>query len=263
MFSRPTPFRLFSGATLLVIFAAIALYARFSGAAHPTRASSAELSVWPASPAESGGEVAATPAWEIYLPAEGHLAAQSEVLDVQSNAPALSEQIELTQVLEERHVELTNEQVMRLSEITSRYQAARRHYEASIARSTWIADGKLAVFIPAYPDAGEALRSDLFAEIARAFGAKKGAEIEANLASFFTPRFAAFGGADQSLQVAVSGEGASIEFLVTSTSVIPPAVSGQAPAVTVRRETHMLPLEDPTGREWGPLTTLFLRERQT
>lgn len=165
----------------------------------------------------------------------------------------LAEQAELRQLADPGLV-LTDAQWGDLAAITLHVQAVRQAFEATIARARPAPGGGYRVEIPAYPNAGDALRARFHAELEGKLGAEMSAAIVAGFGDRLEGRFGGFGLSAQTLDFTPAEDRTGSDYAVTRTITYwkQNALPDQP---TTRRETHFPGREDPAGHVWGPLLT--------
>jgi hypothetical protein len=131
-------------------------------------------------------------------------------------------------------------------------QAVRHAYEAEIAVAISREDGKQRLEIPAYVEAGAALRAEFYSGLLKELGQQAALEVAQKIADRLEARFAGFGAAVQTLDFSADGvQGADLG-TVTRTVVFWNE-DNAAEAAHTRSETIFPKLEDPDGLQWGPL----------
>ena len=108
--------------------------------------------------------------------------------------------------------------------------------------------GRYRLEVPAYPNAGDALRAKFDAELRAHLGENAAAEVVTHLGRALEGHFGGFGVSVQTLELA-GGE-------LTRTVRFWNAVEGSE-RLTTRRETHFPGLEDPDGQAWGALMSVL------
>lgn len=171
-------------------------------------------------------------------------------------AALIAEQASLEALAKEADVELSPRQWQALARATLHIQQVRQAYEATIATVMRSEDGRCRVEIPAYPDAGDALRATFREELEAELGAGTAAEVQGALGRALEGRFAGFGVSVQTLEFVAENPPAENGYEVTRTVRYWNAVEGGDRLVT-RRETHFPRLEDPAGDQWGPFLALL------
>ena len=133
-----------------------------------------------------------------------------------------------------------------LATVTLNTQAVRHAYEAEIAVATVSEGGEGRLEIPAYVEAGAALRTEFYGELLKALGEVAASEVVTKLSERLESRFAGFGAAVQTLDISLR------EGCVTRTVAYwdEPDLGGET---RTRRETIFPQMEDPDGLQWGPL----------
>ncbi len=173
-----------------------------------------------------------------------------------SGSAALEEQVELSQLATSRQLELTAEQLKVFATITNTIQAARRRYEASIAKVLPPRDDRLEMIVPMYSQVGDDLRSLYYQQLKQQLGPTVAQQIQQTLGADLETLFADFGSAEQGLEVAVAKMPSGPEYTVNSTAVFLTASSTNE-SYAIHRETHLLPMEDPSGATWADFVRLF------
>ncbi len=170
-------------------------------------------------------------------------------------ASLLAEEVELRQ-LTAVELPLSDEQWAEFAALTLHYQAVRQAFEATIARLSPAPGGGYRLEIPAYPNAGDALRTRFQTELGERLGSVAATAIDAQLGDRLEGRFAGFGLAVQTLDFTPAPDGAEADYAVTRTITF---WNRTAPLdrPTTRRETHFPGREDPTGHAWGPLLSVL------
>ncbi|HEU5079047.1 MAG TPA: hypothetical protein VFT72_07525 [Opitutaceae bacterium] len=168
----------------------------------------------------------------------------------------LSRAIELNMMADRADLELSADQLSKLTEITSYFQEVRNVYEASIAKlHSQLSGRRVLLQIPVYPAAGDNLRELYYAEIANGLGTAAAKEVRAKLGSQLENLFAGFGTSEQTLEL--TGQNvAATDLVLTRSAVFWKDVSPSG-AIVHREETHLLSLEDPDGAEWSSFLPLF------
>ena len=167
-------------------------------------------------------------------------------------AAVLAEEIELRALGEARAVSLTAEQWTAFAGLTLGHQAIRHAYEAEVAVVTEAGNGRHRMEIPAYVEAGAALRGEFYAALLSELGDLVAEEIVRKLSPELESRFAGFGAAAQTLEFSERASGIADGGSVTRTTVYwDEAVDGDA--LRMRQETFFPLMEDPDGLQWGPL----------
>jgi hypothetical protein len=170
-------------------------------------------------------------------------------------AALLAEEIELRALGGDVALSLTEREWMALAGVTLNTQAVRHAYEAEIAVATLREDGRQRLEIPAYVEAGAALRREFYAELLKELGESAAMEVVRKLSDRLEARFAGFGAGVQTLDFSTGsgrGEGALRAGSVTRTVVFWNE-SNATEATRTRSETIFPQIEDPDGLQWGPL----------
>lgn len=161
----------------------------------------------------------------------------------------IAEQAALRAMAQTTDLELSPRQWAALAAATAHMQAVRQAYEASRAVVTATAPGRYRLDIPAYPEAGDALREMFHAELHAQLGAATAKDVLAALGAALEGYFGGFGVGVQTLEFAAGS--AEADYQVTRTVRYWNSIEGQD-RLTTRRETHFPGLEDPDGHTWGP-----------
>jgi len=180
------------------------------------------------------------------------------------NPASFSTQIELGQLAAQHDLSLTPEQLKIFASVTNAVQAARHHYEASIAQMLPRRTNHLQMVVPMYSDVGDSLRNVYYGALRTQLGDEVATQIQHALGAELETMFGDFGASEQGFEVAVDHTAAGAEYTVNSTAVfwIAPTPTPTPAGVTngafaVHRETHLLPIEDPAGTTWGDFMRLF------
>lgn len=185
-------------------------------------------------------------------PVQSVLAAPAAVVPIalpQDGQAQLAEVVALQQ-LAGGELQLTPRQWATFAAVSSHFQAVRHAYEATLGEVRVTAPNQVRVEIPAYPEAGDALRARFFAELAAQMGHVAADEIGRRMGSKLEGYFAGFGVSVQTLEFEAGAQQAD-DYRVTRTIRYWDAVAaGQE--LNTRRETHFPALEDPSGHQWGP-----------
>jgi hypothetical protein len=151
---------------------------------------------------------------------------------------------------------LTEEQWRLFAGVTLHMQAVRQAFEATLALPTLHAGGRYRLDIPAYPDAGSALKARLHYELINAVGPQPAAEIIARLGGLLEAQFGGFGVGVQTLDFTAYAGESEDEYVVTRTVKKWEYANGLE-RVSTRRETFFPGIEDPTGHTWGPFLSVL------
>jgi hypothetical protein len=174
-----------------------------------------------------------------------------------ADASALvAEQVALQLLAKDCDLELSPRQWAALAAATAHLQAVRQAYEASLASVTRRDRGAYRLEIPAYPEAGDALRAQLHAAVREQLGPHSAEEVLARLGSALEGHFAGFGVSVQTLEFTAAAGASENDYQVTRTLHYWNSVEG-SDRLTTRRETHFPGLEDPSGHTWGPFLSVL------
>lgn len=168
----------------------------------------------------------------------------------------IAEQVALQLLARDCDLELSPRQWAALAAATAHLQAVRQAYEASLASVTRRDRGAYRLEIPAYPEAGDALRAQLHAAVREQLGPNTAEEVLARLGSAFEGHFAGFGVSVQTLDFTAAADAQENDYQVTRTLQYWNSVEG-GDRLTTRRETHFPGLEDPSGHTWGPFLSVL------
>lgn len=197
------------------------------------------------------------------MPAPRSLSPQSPAASLNPHdAAGLAEQSALRLLARDADLELTARQWAAFATATAHIQTIRQNFEATLASVKQMPDGRYRMEIPAYATAGDALRTQLTAELVRQLGDETATEILAVLGSRLEGYFGGFGVSVQTLDFAAAASPNSPEdFQVTRTVRYWNAVEGGSELRT-RRETHFPGLEDPSGEAWQPFLARLSESRR-
>jgi|GEM_PF-3897600 len=204
-------------------------------------------------------------------PYAGHLSAiekpnisPSRVDACAGNPASFAVQVELSQLAALHQISLTPEELKAFAAITTAAQSARHRYEASIAQVLPRHSDRLEMVVPMYSEVGDDLRTVYYQALRTQLGESLAAQIQQVLGADLETMFGDFGASEQGLEVAVDHTSAGPAYTVNSTAVfwVAPTPTPTPAGVTntlfaVHRETHLLPIEDPSGTTWGDFVRLF------
>jgi len=170
-------------------------------------------------------------------------------------AALLAEEIELRALGGDVALSLTEREWTALAGVTLNTQAVRHAYEAEIAVATLHEDGRRRLEIPAYVEAGAALRREFYAELLKELGESAAMEVVRKLSDRLEARFAGFGAGVQTWDFSTGNDGGADA--LRSASVTRTVVfwneSNASELTRTRSETIFPQIEDPEGVQWGPL----------
>ncbi|MGC4072629.1 MAG: hypothetical protein QM760_08940 [Nibricoccus sp.] len=159
----------------------------------------------------------------------------------------LAEEIELRALGAGVELSLNEREWTALARLALNMQAVRHAYEAEIAVATLRENGQQRLEIPAYVEAGAALRTEFYSELLKELGESGAMEVVRKLSDRLEARFAGFGAAVQTLDFSRDGISEADAVSVTRTVVYWNETS------RTRSETIFPQMEDPDGLQWGPL----------
>lgn len=190
------------------------------------------------------------------------VAATAPVRELDAGASAVVGEVAALQALAAvGSVPLSPDQWRTLAEVTLHHQAIRQAYEAGIAELTARSATTARLVIPAYPDAGDALRGRLRAEILARLGPAVGGEVLRQLGPALEGHFGGFGVSTQTLEFSAGADGGGADYAVTRTVRYwnGSATGPDSERLRTRRETFFPALEDPEGHAWGPFLAVVYR----
>jgi len=187
---------------------------------------------------------------------EGALSA-TPVFTLSSESSAqLAEEIELNGLAEQADLTLTANQLKAFADVTALHQAIRESYEWEIASAVRAQDGRSLIEIPAYSDAGNALRAAFYADLREVLGASTAAQIEAKVGSRLEGRFGGFGAAEQMIELPAASSDSETEPVLQRTILYSNPSAG-ADHPVVRQEAYFPRFEDTAGRSVAIMRSLF------
>src|SRR5688572_15549962 len=113
----------------------------------------------------------------------------------------LAEQVALQLLGNETTLALRAEQWADFASVALNTQAIRHAYEASIAQVSSLEPGRYRLEIPAYPEAGDALRARFYADLHGKLGGPTADRIYAEMGHSLEAHFSGFGSGGQTLEI--------------------------------------------------------------
>jgi hypothetical protein len=204
----------------------------------------------PARPHAEGTKLAARTV-EFLVPERRTAATTVPATLTPESAALLNETAALQLLAQDTELEFSARQWQALAVATTKIQAIRQAYEASIATATQTEAGRYRIEIPTYAAAGDALREKLHEELRAQLGEANATDVLAQLGRKLEGHFGGFGVSVQTLDISPS----ATDWAVTRTVKFWNSVDGQD-RLTTRRETHFPGAEDTTGELWRPFLSL-------
>lgn len=171
------------------------------------------------------------------------------------DASLVLEQIALRQLAEDSGLVLSDADWTTLAAIVAELQAARQAYEATIATVIARQEQTYRVVVPAYPQAGDQLRTLLEAELGSQLGVETAVTVMEKLGSALERHFAGFGVSAQTLDFSPDSSEANRFWVQRTATFWDSQVDGEK--LVTRREVLLPHVEDPTGLRWAPFLALL------
>lgn len=146
---------------------------------------------------------------------------------------------------------LSPEQWSAFAQVTRRFQLIRQSYEATLAKVAELGAGHYQLEVPAYLEAGTALKSSFKEALVQSLGRSAGNEVLQLLGPQLCGHFGGFGVSQQALTFARTAGDNSIDYQITRTVTYWDDSLSTGRVVT-RQETYLPAFEDPDGQLWGP-----------